>query len=138
MRPLLRPLLPLAEALSAADGTRPVQIGAHVARPFAGDLWRLIGHAYSGSGTRIRADENTGALLSGAQVRVETWAALKRLLGDDGAGKSLGATHSALDGGWPVLVCAILAAPLWLEISHPRSNRTSKCPRPSHPPLAHA
>lgn len=71
-------------------------------------------------------------------MRVESRAALKRLLGDDGASGSLGATHSALDGGWPVLVRAILAAPLRLEISHPRSNRTSKYPLPSHPPLARA
>lgn len=67
-------------------------------------------------------------------MRAEAGAALKRLLGDDGSGGALGATHSALDGGWPVLVRAILATPLRLEISHPRSNRTPKCPLPSVPP----
>lgn len=49
---LLLGLLPLAQALRATDGTRPVQVGAHVAGPLAASL-RYISNADTGSGTGV-------------------------------------------------------------------------------------
>ena len=49
-------LLPLAKALGAADGPRPVQIGAHVTRPLAGERLGDVGDAHTGTGAGVRAD----------------------------------------------------------------------------------
>lgn len=123
--------MPLTEALRAADCAGPVQIGAHVAGPFAAGLGQLVGDPDPWPGAGVGADE-----LGGAELRVQTGAALEGFLCDDGCVVPLGPTHGAFDGGWPVLVGAVLTAPLQAKICHPRSRRSPQliAPPPSLPP----
>lgn len=128
---MLGVLLPLTEALRAANRTGPVQIGAHVAGPFAAGLGQLVGDPDPRPGAGVGADE-----LGGAELRVQAGAALEGFLGDDGRVVPLSPTHGAFDGGRPVLVGAVLAAPLQAKICHPRSCWSQQliAPPPSLPP----
>lgn len=49
-------VLPLAQTLGAANRTRPVQVGAHVAGPLATNL-RYVGDADAGPRAGVGADE---------------------------------------------------------------------------------
>lgn len=53
------------------------------------------------------------------QTGIERRAALEGLLGDDGTPAGpLSATHGALDGRRPVLVCAVFTGPLGNQFGH--------------------
>lgn len=129
--------MPLTQALRAADGAGPVQVGAHLARPLSGAFGGLVGQLHPGPGARVRADKQTGATLRGAPDRrrwvpgrVQGRGDLVGLLCDDGAAGLLGTAHGALDGGRPVLVGAVLTRPLDGRLAHPRSG----APRSFLPP----
>lgn len=123
----------MTEALRAADSPGPVQVGAHVARPFAAGLGQLVRDPYARPGAGVGADEQGGAALGGAQLWVQAGAALEGFFCDDGCVVSLGPTHGAFDGGRPVLVGAVLTAPLQAQICHPRVRRSPQLISPLPP-----
>lgn len=107
-----------------------------MAGPFAAGLGQLICDPYPRSSAGVGADEQSGAPLGGAELGVQAGAALEGFLSDDGRVVPLGTTHGAFDGGRPVLVGAVLAAPLQAKICHPRSRQSPQliAPPPSLPP----
>ena len=57
------------------------------------------------------------------QAGIKSRAALEGLLSNDGTPAGLlSAAHGALDGGRPVLVCAIFTNPLGNQLGHRRTN----------------
>lgn len=128
---LLLRLLPLTQTLCAADGAGPVQIGAHVAGPLAAGFWD-VSNANAGPGAGVGAYEQAGSSLGRAvaelcrvplvQTSIQSRAALEGLLSDDGPPTGpLSAAHGALDGGRPVLVCAVFTGPLGSQLAHRHS-----------------
>lgn len=114
--------LALTQALGATDGTRPVQIGAYVARPLGARfslVWQLDTRACTG----IRANEETAAtpFIPGGvplSARVQHRAALERLLSNDGRSRPWGTAHGAFDCGGPVFIRAVLTGPFYSKFRH--------------------
>lgn len=107
-----------------------------MAGPLAAGFGQLIGDSYPRASAGVWADEQGGAPLCGAERRVQAGAALEGFLCDDGCVVPLCPTHGAFDSRRPVLVGAVLAAPLQAQICHPRSGRSPQLITPPTLPPA--
>jgi hypothetical protein len=118
--------VPLTQTLGTADGTGPVQVGAHLTGPF-GAILSHAGGLDTGPGTGVWVDEEATTASLGAwrvlpsttRLRTKTaGAAIVGLLCDYGAAGTLCTTHGALHSGRPVLIGAVVAGPLHSHLGH--------------------
>lgn len=117
----------LTQTLGTANGTRPVQVGAHVTGPL-GAILSHAGRLDTGPGTRIWVDQEatTASLWAWRVLPITTRlhsntagaAAIVGLLCDYGAAGTLCTTHGALNSGRPVLIGAVVAGPLHSHLCH--------------------
>lgn len=105
---------PLGQALGAPDGSGPVQVRAHVARPLTRVL-HAVRRLNPRPRARVRADQRAASSFGAGRVPISaniTGTAFEWIFCDDSSARSLGSTHSALDCRWPVFIRTIFTSPL--------------------------